>query len=193
MGYPYDNSDSTGHMILSTHAVVGAAIASFLPSHPIAAFVLGFASHFILDAIPHWDYRIKSTSVNPNIGEPMIFDRALLQDALTIGSDALLGIVAALFLFASAESLWAILLGSFGAMLPDPLQFAHVRLPRAPLRTLQLFHRWMHTDRQIGPVLGICSQLALVASIVAVATAAHRGVFGAAFAMAYGNGTFCFI
>jgi len=39
-------------MILSTHAIVGAAIASFLPSHPTTAFVLGFASHFVLDAIP---------------------------------------------------------------------------------------------------------------------------------------------
>jgi hypothetical protein len=39
-------------MILSTHAIVGAAIASFLPSHPTTAFVLGFGSHFVLDAIP---------------------------------------------------------------------------------------------------------------------------------------------
>jgi hypothetical protein len=175
-------------MILSTHAIVGAAIASFLPSHPAAAFVLGFASHFILDAIPHWDYPIRSTSVNPNIGAPMTFDRALLQDAITIGSDGLLGILAALLLFASAESLWAILLGSFGAMLPDPLQFAHVRLPHEPLRTIQRFHRWMHTDRQIKVVLGIGSQLALVALIVGVATAAHSGVFGTAIAMAHGNG-----
>ena len=30
-------------MILGTHAIVGAAIASFLPAHPTAAFVLGKA------------------------------------------------------------------------------------------------------------------------------------------------------
>jgi hypothetical protein len=51
-------------MILTTHAVVGAALASFVPSHPATAFVLGFASHFVLDAIPHVDYPIKSRSVN---------------------------------------------------------------------------------------------------------------------------------
>ena len=55
-------------MILTTHAVVGAALASFVPSHPAAAFVLGFGSHFNLDAIPHVDYPIKSRSVNPRIG-----------------------------------------------------------------------------------------------------------------------------
>jgi len=49
-------------MILTTHAIVGAALASFLSSHPAAAFVAGFASHFVLDAIPHVDY--------PIIGEP---------------------------------------------------------------------------------------------------------------------------
>ena len=76
-------------MILTTHAIVGAALASFLPSHPIAAFVAGFASHFALDAIPHVDYPIKSRSVNPRVGAPMAFDRALLRDAVTIGSDGL--------------------------------------------------------------------------------------------------------
>jgi hypothetical protein len=175
-------------MILSTHAIVGGAIASFLPSHPAAAFVLGFASHFALDAIPHWDYPIRSTSVNPNIGAPMTFDRALLQDTVTIGSDGLLGFLAALFLFASAESLWAILLGSFGAMLPDPLQFAHVRLPHEPLRTLQRFHRWMHTDKRLYGVLGVGSQLVLIALIVGVTAALHGGVFGTAVAIARGNG-----
>jgi hypothetical protein len=43
-------------MILTTHAVVGAALASFVPEHPAVAFVVGFGSHFILDAIPHVDY-----------------------------------------------------------------------------------------------------------------------------------------
>jgi hypothetical protein len=87
-------------MILTTHAVVGAAIASFVPSHPATAFALGFGGHFILDAIPHVDYPIKSRSVNPKIGAPMAFDRALLQDGVTIGSDGVFGLVAALFLFA---------------------------------------------------------------------------------------------
>jgi hypothetical protein len=39
-------------------------------SHPTTAFVLGFASHFVLDAIPHWDYAIRSAAVDPKIGAP---------------------------------------------------------------------------------------------------------------------------
>src|SRR5262249_4316826 len=78
-------------MILSTHAIVGAAIASFLPSHSTTAFVLGFASHFVLDTIPHWDYPIRSASVDTEIGAPVTFDRALLRDVVVIGSDGLIG------------------------------------------------------------------------------------------------------
>jgi hypothetical protein len=171
-------------MILSTHAVVGAAIASFLPTHPTAAFVLGFASHFVLDAIPHWDYPIRSASVDPKIGAPVTVDRALLRDAVVIGGDGLFGILAALFLFAWSDGLWSILLGAFGAMLPDPLHFIHAHFPHEPLRTLQRFHRWIHTDKRIKKdiILGVGSQIAFVAAIVGLTMAAHYGVFAPALA-----------
>jgi hypothetical protein len=165
-------------MILTTHAIVGAALASFLPSHPAAAFVAGFASHFALDAIPHVDYPIKSRSVNPRIGAPMAFDRALLQDAVTIGFDGLFGIMAALFLFSTVASFWAILMGAIGAILPDPLQFVHTRFPHEPLRTLQRFHRWAHTKKRLkGVILAIGTQTALVAFVIGLTAAIHRGIF----------------
>jgi hypothetical protein len=171
-------------MILSTHAIVGAAIASFLPSHPTAAFVLGFGSHFVLDAIPHWDYPIRSASVNPEIGAPVTFDRALLTDVVVIGSDGLLGILGALLLFAWSDGLWSILLGAFGAMLPDPLHTIHAHFPREPLRTLQRFHRWIHTDKEIKKdiILGVGSQIMLVAVIVGLTMVAHYGVLDQALA-----------
>jgi hypothetical protein len=171
-------------MILSTHAIVGAAIGSFLPSHPTTAFVLGFASHFVLDAIPHWDYPIRSAAVDPKIGAPMTFDRALLRDAVVIGSDALVGILGALLLFASSDGLWSILLGAFGAMLPDPLQTLHTHFPYEPLRTLQRFHRWIHTDKRIKEdiILGVGSQIALVAVMVGLTMVTHYGVLDQALA-----------
>jgi hypothetical protein len=171
-------------MILTTHAVVGAALASFVPSHPAVAFVLGFGSHFILDAIPHVDYPIKSRSVNPRIGAPMVLDRALLQDAVTIGADGLFGIIAALFLFSSPTNVWAILMGAVGAMFPDPLQFVYTRFPHEPLRTLQRFHRWAHSKRKMNSiVLGIGTQVGFVALVVGLTAAIHHGIFDSAMAM----------
>jgi hypothetical protein len=176
-------------MILTTHAVVGAAIASFVPSHPAAAFVLGFGSHFLLDAIPHVDYPIKSRSVNPKIGAPMRFDRALLQDVVTVGTDGLFGVVAALFLFSSAENFWAILMGAVGAMAPDPLQFAFARWPHEPLRTLQRFHLWAHSKKKIDSVVfGAGTQAAFVALVVGLTAAMHRGVFDSVMTVVHAAG-----
>lgn len=156
-------------MILSTHAIVGAAVASFLPSHPTTAFVLGFASHFVLDAIPHWDYPIRSAAVDPKIGAPMTFDRALLRDAVVIGSDGLVGI-----------------LGAFSPrrMAPDPLQTLHAHFPYERLRTLQRFHRWIHTDKRIKEdiILGVGSQIALVAVMIGLTMVTHYGVLDQALA-----------
>jgi hypothetical protein len=170
-------------MILTTHAVVGAALASFLPSHPATAFAVGFASHFVLDAIPHVDYPIKSRSADPKFGASMVFDRALLQDAVTIGSDGLLGIIFSLVLFSSSANFWAVLMGAIGAMLPDPLQFAYTRLPYGPLRILQRFHLWAHSKKKMDSVLGINTQAAFVALVVGLTGAIHRGIFDSAIAM----------
>ena len=65
-------------MTLTTHAIFGAGLASLMPEHPVAAFIAGFASHFVLDAIPHWDYAILSESVDPNFGKKIIVDRTLI-------------------------------------------------------------------------------------------------------------------
>jgi hypothetical protein len=169
-------------MILSTHALVGAALANMFPAHPAAAFAVGFASHFVLDAIPHADYPIRSASLDPKIGAPLRFDRALLQDAVTIGADGFLGLLIAFLLFASTGNQWAILLGAFGAMLPDAIQFLHARFPREPLRTLQRFHRWAHTSTDIKDQVGlaIASQVLLVVATSAVSVAANGGLFSGA-------------
>lgn len=172
-------------MILSSHALVGAALASLMPAHPVTAFAVGFVSHFALDAIPHADYPIRSRSVDPDIGAPMALDAALVWDVLTIGFDGLFGLLAAVFLFSSPINYWAILLGAIGAMLPDPLQFVYAHFPHEPLRTLQRFHRWVHTDRPIQDIiLGLGTQVGFVAVVVGIVMSISHGAFAPALAMA---------
>ena len=43
-------------MVLTSHVVVGAAVSSLVPGHPVAGFAVGFLSHYLLDMIPHRDY-----------------------------------------------------------------------------------------------------------------------------------------
>ena len=166
-------------MILSTHAIVGAAIASFLPSEPWAPFAaaaLGFASHFAIDAIPHWDYPIRSAAIRPQSRAVVRYDRSLVRDLGLIGADGLIGTLVALALFASPATIATVLAGALAAMLPDPLQFVHSRFPHAPLHTLQQLHVWIHTDRRLKAPLGIASQLIFVVAVIAAAAGLHHGV-----------------
>ena len=165
-------------MILSTHAVIGAAIGAYVPSNPALALALGFASHFALDAIPHWDYPIRSASLTSHRDAPIRLNRALIVDLLTIGSDGLLGVAVAMTLFGSIGNRSAVLLGAIGAMLPDPLQLVPDRIPGEPLRTLERFHRRMHSKLKIAALpFGIASQLILVAVVVCMSKQAHLPEF----------------
>lgn len=158
-------------MTLATHAVVGAAVAAALPNHPILGGIFAFGSHFLLDALPHWDYKILSASANPETPAKLNFDRLFLLDLVRIGSDALLGIVVAGIFFATLPPFfpillenWLWLIGAASAMLPDFLQFVYSKYPKGPIAQLQSFHRWIHTPHRLEgrTIFGIASQLVLV-------------------------------
>ena len=157
-------------MILSTHAIVGGAIASFIPTHPALALIAGFASHFMIDAIPHWDYPLLSIAIGKQADNRRLrLSRGVIADLLLIGGDAVIGFALSIWLFATPDTVWTICLGAIGGMLPDPLQFVHSIFPREPLRTLQRFHGRMHTKRQLVWKLGVSSQIAFASAVAAFA------------------------
>ncbi|MFB6451692.1 hypothetical protein [Bradyrhizobium tunisiense] len=161
-------------MILSTHAIVGGAIASLLPLHPEAAAIAGFASHFALDAIPHWDYPLRSIRLGKSANNRgLSFSRATLMDFATIGIDACAGLSLALWMFATEGSILTIAIGAFAAMLPDALQFVHTLYPRGLLHVLQRFHWWIHSKRALTGIFGVGSQLAFAGMIAVLARSIH--------------------
>ena len=155
-------------MILATHAVVGAAVASQIPNHPITALVAGIASHFAIDAIPRWDYPLRSM-LRGSKGSPLTLDKGLLVDFSLIAIDGLAGLAIALSLFAQPSALLTILLGALGGMLPDAFQFVHRLYPREPLRTVQRFHSWIHAKQKLDWPVGIASQLAFNVAVILLA------------------------
>ena len=164
----------TAALILSTHAIVGGAIASLMPSHPLLAAVAGFASHFAIDAIPHWDYRLRSIAIGKGADNRRLgLNRHVVLDLAVIALDACAGLALALWLFATPASVWVITLGAAAAMLPDPLQFAHSLFPREPLNTLQRFHGWIHAKRRLAWKLGVSSQIAFATAVSALAGTLH--------------------
>jgi len=172
-------------MTLATHAVVGAATATLFPSHPITAFFAGFFSHFLFDAIPHWDYKIFSCYANPNVAMCVNFkgsksssqikpNKLFWLDLIRIGCDAFIGVaIVLLFLQPHGRMQWLTIgVGAFGAMLPDFLQFVYMRFPHQPLIALQKFHiNLMHAKSDLNrrPFIGIISQIAvMICAIVLV-------------------------
>lgn len=157
-------------MTLTAHAIVGAGIAAAMPAHPVLGVCLAFLSHFPVDAIPHYDYSLRSDSINPKKGGTIRFDKALAIDLFHIGVDFLLGLALGTLFFATSATWPLIAVAAFAGMLPDGLQFLYTRFPREPLATLQRFHQWIHTPYRLHGhrMLGIVSQVVFLIAFVIV-------------------------
>ena len=163
-------------MILATHAIAGVAAAEFFPSNPIVAFIAAFLGHFVLDAIPHWNYTIKSHEENPDdpLNGKVRFGKDLIVDLFKIFIDLSSGIALAFLFFSKGtyQNETIVLLGAFGGMLPDALQFAYWIFKIEPLKSLQKFHVWVHhkTERRLSAIWGIPFQIVIVVTIIAAAS-----------------------
>ena len=174
-------------MTLTTHALVGVAAASLFPGHPYLAFAAGFASHFAIDALPHWDYGeyIRSMQWDPaqHLHTDMRWGRDFARDLALIGADALLGFVlifvAAWMLKVSPE---IALVGAGAGVYPDLLQFVYFKIRKTmfepALGYLQSFHNWVQKNKsrtEWGWRKGLGLQFLLVAVIFIVL--AYRDFF----------------
>jgi len=109
--------------VLVTNHVLSGALIGAVVRRPAAAFALGVASHFALDALPHWGWK-----------------GPLLQVAVPDGLAGLaaIGCFAAL---APPERRLAVLAGMAGAALPDLDKPAKLWLGRTPFpRAVDAFH-----------------------------------------------------
>lgn len=161
-------------MVLSTHAVVGATAASFFPHNPILAFSIAFVSHFCIDPIPHWDYKLHSMVHDPDdiLKTDMLLGKNFIFDLIKIATDALLGLLVSLVLFlyvTHSTNLMTILIGVIAGILPDPLQFLYWKTRSKILLPLQKFHTWIHgRSLEIHPSLGATLQVVIISLVFVV-------------------------
>lgn len=161
-------------MILATHAIAGVALAAAIPNQPLLAFTTGIASHFLLDAIPHWDYELRSSRKDKNnpLNDDIVMGRDFWSDLIKLGGDTMIGLVLAWFFFhqffINQLGLLTFASGVAGGLLPDALQFAYFKLRSPWLTVLQRFHNFIHAGhaRKLKPSIGIVSQTLIVATII---------------------------
>lgn len=131
-------------MVLTAHTITGVALASMVPDKPLVGFAVGFLSHFVLDAMPHWDYTLKSLVEdrhNP-MNKDMVIGKEFFIDLLKISFDAIFGLLMSYLVFGLylKYSFLVILCGAVGAMMPDALQFVYMKLRHEPFISLQRLH-----------------------------------------------------
>jgi hypothetical protein len=152
-------------MTLGVHALVGAAVGKLVSANPLIAFAAGFGSHFLLDAIPHFDYHIRSLKLNLDmpLESDIVIGKDFARDLAIMGADCLIGFAVAIFLSWNQSSMPAVIAGALGGVVPDALQFAYYRFRKEPLISLQRFHNLIAWHVWDNPVLGISTQALSVA------------------------------
>lgn len=161
-------------MILSVHAFVGAAAGRIFPN-PVVAFIIAFLSHFILDALPHWEYGLASFSENKEnpLLNKIILSRKTINDLLHTSFDFLVGAIIAILIFKNGgiftKDSIPLIAGIFGGIFPDILQLAYFKIRRQPFTTLQKFHLRIHTKRE-SPIFpyGLISQTLVIMIVIII-------------------------
>lgn len=160
-------------MLFITHAIVGAAVGS-VTGNPYSGFLMGVASHHVLDAIPHFDQGTFYTTRNkPNyIGvtpEDISAAFSSRRDWLVLVVDVVLAcVVFSVVLSYRPDNLLALLSGALGGLAPDlidssPLWSKKLREKFSLLKKYHSFHHFFHwtASKQLA-ILGIVTQFILI-------------------------------
>jgi hypothetical protein len=140
--------------VLVTNHVLSGALIGALTRRPAAAFTAGVASHFVLDALPHWG----------RWGSDRRFLRAAVPDGL-IGLAAM-GAFAAL---APGERRPAVVAGMAGAAFPDADKPARLFFGRSPFpAAVDRFHARIQHEAPGRAHLEIAAAAAFASAAFAV-------------------------
>lgn len=161
---------NTLHMTLTTHSIIAAAVTRPIAAvHPALLFFAALASHYLSDAIPHWDYPLGAVedTENPDKRHWSRDWRLLSGDIARFAIDGFLGagIVLLLLRPASSDDWLRALAIIIGGSLPDFLQGVYMFGLRI-LKPHQRMHDFFHTKILLGPypLIGIPFQAAIVAA-----------------------------
>lgn len=151
-------------MLETPHVFIGAAIATAIPN-PFIAVPLAFASHFVLEMVPHWNPHLNS--------ETKKFGQPTRRSTFITTVDATLALVSGSIIayqaFPDMSQVVTILACCFAAVLPDvmegPYFFLHMK--NAFIEKWIAFQKSLQNDT--GPVFGMLTQaVAIVAAVLSI-------------------------
>ncbi|HEX7586122.1 MAG TPA: hypothetical protein VF390_00580 [Patescibacteria group bacterium] len=120
-------------MILTTHALVGAALGKNI-NNPLVIIPVSLVVHYALDSFRHGDYIDKNSKLKGN--------------AWKVALDLFIGffiiLIYVYFSNSALPEIKNILIGSFFSMFPDLLTFLYWKTNLKILKTLYDFHKRVH-------------------------------------------------
>ena len=133
-------------MLETPHALVGMAVVTLIPN-PLISLPLAFISHFIVDMLPHWNWK---PDTRPLSLLGIILDLILLE-------------IIAVYLIARSSQPIILAAGSFFAILPDLLEAPYIFLgfENKYLQKLLKFQKSLQNNVSVLP--GILTQVLLAA------------------------------
>jgi len=147
-------------MILSTHFIAGAAVAS-QTDNPALLIVFPLIAHLILDVIPHWQYFYEIGELKKNIPQ-LILD--IIIGPIIVG-------ILALWLngFDLAKLIWP-MAGGVIAVLPDGITFLFILFPKNKILSKTTdFHEWIQGERHFKGAWGFLVTLLIdLAAIILI-------------------------
>ena len=162
-------------MILAVHALGGGVAGTFASSWPIAV-IFSLASHFILDAIPHWHYPIQAEKekMGGGLKELILHVRKpkdlahypIFRDILSAGLDFFIGFALLSWLAWNFQpgNFWLIVGSGLIGILPDFLTLLYLLFPKnRSLAWFRKIHKKIHARERLDDrhLLGISSQTAI--------------------------------
>lgn len=130
-------------MLGTSHLLFGAAIGVVIPN-PYIAFPVGWASHYLMDALPHVDPgNFRNPAIAPKMGRDLEG-----WEMIFAGVDMLIGVTALFLVWNLRDRSPAVLWGAIGCITPDLLDnvpWWNKLVWRNPyLHRLALMHKTLH-------------------------------------------------
>ena len=145
-------------MTLTTHILIATAAAKpFFNAHPALVFTAAVASHYLADAIPHWDWHLSSIEedYSGKHNHKLTIEKGVnIRDFVKISLDIFIGSAITFLIFQpelNIKELTPLALSVFGGIIPDMLQpIFWLWKEKNPFMFIKRFHSFMHTKIYLG-------------------------------------------
>jgi len=167
-------------MILSSHIITATAVAVPLATGPITPtsaiiiFLVAFCSHYLLDLIPHWDYKLMSIKTCCGKEKKGYIEKDKLKiDLLRMTIDGLLGvfvssIIISLSSLGTGEKIIVLLIIIPTSILPDMIEVINIFFKKQPVAFLHKIHLFFHRKNIFmgQPQKGVPLQIVVILLII---------------------------